>query len=85
MTLLNQPPIDHGSDRGNYVEVIAPEGVVPSGPWWDRLIETPCQDCMANVFATYVNGPAELPPAWTIEIAHDDVCPYATSLGVPKP
>lgn len=83
MTQFNQPPTDHGSDRGHYVEVTAPGGIRPIGRWWDDLIAEPCQDCMANVFATYVNGPPQLPPAWKIEIAHDDSCPYAEGLGVP--
>jgi hypothetical protein len=78
-------PRDHGSDRYDYVEVEAPPGIRPIGQWWDNLIATPCEECRANVFARYVNGPPELPPAWAIAIAHDDTCPYADSLGVRRP
>jgi len=51
---LDTPPVDHGSDRFDYVEVQAPDGVRPIGEWWDRLIETPCPDCRANVFAKFI-------------------------------
>lgn len=71
---MDRPPVDHGSDRYDYVEMIgAPEGIQPHGEWFDQLLATPCSDCRANVFITW--APDESPP-WTVEIAHDATCPH---------
>lgn len=75
---MDRPPVDHGSDRYDYVELIgAPPGVAPRGEWWDRLIAEPCPDCRANVFAYWDDERAlgKTARPWRIEIAHDDGCP----------
>lgn len=73
MDNMDKPPVDHGSDRYDYVEIIgAPLGVAPHGEWFDRLLAEACPDCRANVFITWVVG--EDPP-WSVKIAHDDGCP----------
>lgn len=80
---MDTPPVDHGSDRYDYVEVQgAPPGVAPHGAWWDRLLASGCPDCRPNIFAKYIppnpnrpGGPdADLMP-WSITIAHDATCP----------
>lgn len=71
---MNTPPPDHGSDRHGYVEVAAEPGVRPLGPWWDALVDLPCADCNANVFAEHLGGDAWHPRSWTIAVAHDDTC-----------
>lgn len=75
MSFMDTPPADHGSDRFDYIEVYAPEGMIPPV----ELIEdslVPCQDCRANVFI-----------AWDVEhrrwhrtIAHDETCPALAAM-----
>lgn len=72
---MDTPPVDHGSDRYDYVELIgAPKGIAPHGPWFDQLLEEACPDCRANVFIYYEPLAARVIP-WRVEIAHDDTCP----------
>lgn len=71
---MDTPPVDHGSDRYDYVELIgAPPGVAPHGQWWERMLAMPCPDCRANIFATW--DADALPYPWRVEIAHDESCP----------
>jgi hypothetical protein len=71
---MDRPPVDYGSDRYDYVELIgAPPGVAPHGQWWERMLAMPCPDCRANLFAKW--APDRLPYPWDVTIAHDDGCP----------
>lgn len=91
---LDAPPVDHGSDRYDYVEIDAPYNIVPGGEWWTELLAEGCPDCRANVFAKLIHVP---PPTfnaakprvvtrecWQISLAHDATCPNADKLGVPR-
>lgn len=65
---MDQPPTDYGSDRYDYIEIQAPEGVNP--PAW--LLEqslAACGDCRANVFLRLANN------GWHRTVAHDETCP----------
>lgn len=86
---MDRPPVDHGSDRYDYVELIgAPEGVQPSGEWWDALLREACPDCRANVFVYWrtdeqiAKGVEQGVSAsrWSYQIAHDDGCPTLARL-----
>lgn len=69
---MDTPPVDFGSDRYDYVELIgAPEGVSPEGePWFEQLVAEPCPDCRANVFIRWLAD-----DSWQVTLAHDDGCP----------
>lgn len=52
---LDTPPTDHGSDRQLYVEIQgSPDGIDPSGTWWDQIMAQPCTGCRANIFAKFL-------------------------------
>lgn len=71
---------DHGSDRYDYVELIDAGGRVPSGEWFESLLNEACLDCRANVFLTYVGGEPEVRSSWRVTIAHDETCPAMTRI-----
>lgn len=74
---MTQPPKDHGSDRYDYVEVQAPDGISPSGDWFDWLVShQQCSDCNPNLFLRYEGGAPSLGESWHISVAHDDTCPW---------
>jgi hypothetical protein len=75
MTNMNKPPVDHGSDRYDYVEVDAPPSVIPSGPWFTELLDQPCETCRANMFLRYLGGETAQRESWYVTFAHDDHCP----------
>lgn len=80
---LDRPPVDHGSDRYDYVEITGvPEGVVPRGGWLDALMIEACPDCRANVFLRYLGEGRHLNDgsSWDVTIAHDDTCPTGAKL-----
>ncbi len=75
---LDTPPVDHGSDRYDYVEVNAPGLLTPSGAWWNAVLAQPCPDCRANVFIYWTGLGLKSqhdPQSWRITIAHDETCP----------
>lgn len=83
---LDSPPVDHGSDRYNYVEVQnAPEGVLPPDHLVDHCLAMACQDCNPNLFFRWT-PPGESTEerwswldvhghTWVVEVAHDEGCP----------
>jgi hypothetical protein len=80
---MDSPPDDHGSDRFDYAEVDAPEGVGdPRGAWFEAIMAEPCADCRANVFFRWIGSGTGLYPNdpsirynWSVTVAHDDGCP----------
>ena len=79
---MDHPPVDHGSDRYDYVEIIgAPVGIAPDGEWFDKLLDEACPDCRANVFITWTPvltsaGRIDITASpWSVQIAHDEGCP----------
>ena len=87
---MDTPPVDYGSDRYDYVELIgAPPGVQPHGEWWDKLLAEPCPDCRANVFVYWrtdeqiakgVEAGASV-SRWSYRVAHDETCPNFAAMG----
>jgi hypothetical protein len=77
---MDRPPLDSGSDRYDYVELIdAPLGVEPVGAWFDQLLREACKDCRANIFLLWQGASPAMrgyPNSWHITIAHDETCPW---------
>lgn len=74
---MDTPPTDYGSDRYDYIEIIAPAGIRPDGEWFERLCtDPPCQDCRANIFVRWTGGPTDHALSWDVKIAHDETCPF---------
>lgn len=78
---MDHPPVDHGSDRYDYIEVEAPPGIAPTGDWYRQLVAWDgCGDCRANIFLRYLDtehpgDPSDV-SSWHITVAHDDACPF---------
>lgn len=68
----------HGSDKYDFMEVEAPEGVNPPAPFMARFAE-PCPDCRANVFFRAVSDDGiwldRAGYQWRVSIAHELDCP----------
>ncbi len=71
---MDTPPADHGSDRYDYIEIQAPQGIRPPDALMDRLLEA-CPDCRPNVFVRLESGSLTETRTWQPTIAHDDGCP----------
>lgn len=66
---MDQPPLDHGSDRYGYIEVSGVGADLPDPP--AKLIERArCGDCLSNLFFRWDGE------RWTWTVAHDDSCPF---------
>jgi hypothetical protein len=76
MDPMDVPPVDHGSDRYDYIEIRSPHASInPSGDWFKSLIAEPCPDCRANLFLDYLAGDPALRNSWLVQYAHDETCP----------
>lgn len=77
---MDTPPVDHGSDRYDYIEVDSPSGDLPSGLWWEEAQAEACPDCRANLFVKWTPLARSTDPAdarnWTMTTAHDPSCPW---------
>lgn len=71
---LDTSPIDHGSDRYDYVEVTGPGD--PPAETLARVL-VPCEDCRANAFLRMIDptGLDADPSNWHLTVAHDEGCP----------
>lgn len=75
---MDSPPVDHGSDRFDYVELDAPVGILPGPIVRELLTHDWCPDCRSNVFARWVGvNPTQVdnPASWSVTVAHDETCP----------
>lgn len=64
---MDRNPVDHGSDRFDYVEVDGGEG--QDLPEWLTMDYMPCPDCRANLFLRWTGTD------WHSTVAHDESCP----------
>lgn len=82
---MNTPPVDHGSDRYDYVEIQKTRPGVEPHPQLLADLDPPCPDCRANLFLRLNRPDPTWPPArghmdanghvWYVAIAHDHTCP----------
>lgn len=72
---MDSPPEDFGSDRYDYIEIQAPEGMDPPDQLLLDSLES-CGDCRANVFIQWDATAG----AWHRTIAHDDGCPTMAAI-----
>lgn len=73
MSFMDVPPVDHGSDRYDYIEIEGPPEVMPSSELL-AMCADPCPDCRANVFLRWS------PQGWERTVAHDETCPAMTAM-----
>lgn len=66
------PPVNHGSDRFDYVEATW-RTKEPSPEQVKEALKIQCPDCRVNVF---IREDDEIDGSYHVTVAHDETCPW---------